>query len=71
MFGLGFIGCLLLASGASYLILGRFLFRSRSKPWEQFEDMMNEGCQTTLLLLASGVIGGVSATILFVWWLRN
>ncbi|MBA4188251.1 MAG: hypothetical protein C0467_09575 [Planctomycetaceae bacterium] len=71
MFALSFIGCFLFAWVVAHVVLGRFLFRDRTKPWEQFEDMMNEGCQTTLLSIASGLIGAITTTILFIWWLRR
>jgi hypothetical protein len=64
---LAIIVCLLIAWGVSYLALSRFLFRARLKPWERFEDMTNEGCQTTLLLVVSGFLAAAAVVALVVW----
>jgi hypothetical protein len=55
---------------AFYLTLSRFLFVDRKKKWERMEDMMNEGAQTTLLSLLSGVLAiaaGLTVSCLVGW----
>ncbi|WP_338846303.1 hypothetical protein V8J88_21405 [Massilia sp. W12] len=46
---------------AWYQLLSRIMFRSRLKRWERMEDMMNEGNQTSIILLISGICGLFSA----------
>lgn len=39
----------------AYQVLSRLLFINRLKKWETMEDTMNEGAQTSLVLLLSGL----------------
>jgi peptidoglycan biosynthesis protein MviN/MurJ (putative lipid II flippase) len=71
MQAVAFIGCGLLSWAVSYIVLSRLMFRSRLKKWEHFEDMMNEGCQTTMLLILSGLVGFVVVFAIFVGWLQR
>jgi hypothetical protein len=43
---------------AAHLLLSRVIFRSRlnPRPHERFEGQLNEGCQTTIVMLASGAV---------------
>ncbi len=40
----------------SYLTLNRLIYPNGPKKWEVMEDMMNNGAQTSCLLLISGVM---------------
>jgi hypothetical protein len=46
----------------TWLVL-RFTFTLREAPLERMEDMMNDGCQTSILLLGSGLLAGLTVVI--------
>jgi hypothetical protein len=61
------LSCILLAWVPTYFLISRFCFRSRPKKWERFEDMMNDGVETSMLLLSSFYVAtGVGAALFLV-----
>lgn len=62
-----------LAWGLMYVGLSQIMFRSRSKKWEYMEDMVNCGCQTSLLLVLAGVLATVGTFLVITQftWFKN